>query len=228
VIRSGVPFISFTFDDFPRSALHTGGAILRRSGLAGTYYASLGLMGKEAPTGTMFLREDLDRLLEQGHELGCHTFGHCDAWETNPAAFEHSIIENSHSLAQLVPGAAFRTLSYPISVPRPFTKRRVAKHFACCRCGGQTFNSGTADLNYLSAYFLEKTRDNPAAVKSMIEKNRAVGGWLILATHDVSNNPTPYGCTPEFFQDVVQFALNSGARILPVIQAWEALTSAAR
>src|SRR2546425_11069576 len=92
VINTPTPFISFTFDDFPRSALLTGGAILKRFGLTGTYYASFGLMGKQAPTGPMFLPEDLKALLEQGHELGCHTFDHCHSWETKTGVFEDSII----------------------------------------------------------------------------------------------------------------------------------------
>src|SRR5947207_11316553 len=73
-VKSPRPIISFTFDDFPRSALHTGGAILERFGVRGTYYASLGLMGRTAPTGPIFLREDLPVLIAQGHELGCHTY----------------------------------------------------------------------------------------------------------------------------------------------------------
>ena len=48
------PLISFSFDDFPRSALFTGGALLEQYGVAGTYYASLGLMGKTSPTGEIF------------------------------------------------------------------------------------------------------------------------------------------------------------------------------
>src|SRR5262245_58970253 len=76
VIRSHVPVISFTFDDFPRSALLTGGAILGRFGLTGTYYASLGLMGTKAPAGPSFVLEDLQALMEQGHELGSHTSDH--------------------------------------------------------------------------------------------------------------------------------------------------------
>src|SRR6202035_1848450 len=67
-INTQTPLISFTFDDFPRSALLTGGAILQSFGLAGTYYASLGLIGKETATGNMFLAEDLKLLVEQGHE----------------------------------------------------------------------------------------------------------------------------------------------------------------
>src|SRR2546425_8888876 len=78
-INTPIPIISFTFDDFPRSALQLGGAILKRFGLTGTYYTSFGLMGKRAPAGTMFLPEDLEALFEQGHELGCHTYDHCHA-----------------------------------------------------------------------------------------------------------------------------------------------------
>src|SRR6266403_1562593 len=111
VIDSDIPFISFTFDDFPRSALQTGGAILKRFGLAGTYYASLGLMGKQAPTGTMFLPEDLSIVLEQGHELGCHTFDHCHSWDTKTNVFESSILENRRALNRLLPDASFRTFS---------------------------------------------------------------------------------------------------------------------
>jgi len=223
VTNTQIPFISFTFDDFPRSALLTGGAILKRFGLTGTYYASFGLMGKQAPTGLIFLPEDLKELQEQGHELGCHTFGHYDSWKTEPSVFEDSIIENRRALNELIPGASFRSFSYPINPPRARTKRRVSQHFLCCRGGGQTFNVGKADLNYLLAYFLEKSRDDAEAVKHLIDQNRQARGWLILATHDVCKAPSPFGCTPDFFEDIVQYAVNSGAQILPVIQAWEAL-----
>jgi len=95
-INTEVPLISFTFDDFPRSALLTGGAILKRFGLRGTYYASLGLMGKEAPPGVLFLRDDLEVLLEEGHELGCHSYSHCHSGKTKPNVFEDSIIQSAY------------------------------------------------------------------------------------------------------------------------------------
>lgn len=220
-----VPIISFTFDDFPRSALHTGGSILKGYGLAGTYYASFGLMGKRTPTGEMFLGDDVKALLEAGHELGCHTFAHCHSSETKTSVFEASIKQNQSALDRLVPGASFKTLSYPISPPRMRTKRGISKYFVCSRGGGQTFNSGSADLNYLRAFFLEKNRDYPEVVKNLIDRNRQARGWLIFATHDVCKDPTPYGCTPEFFAEIVRCAVNSGARILPVFQAWQALRS---
>jgi len=95
-VNTQAPYISFTFDDFPRSALLQGGAILKSFGIAGTYYASFGLMGKQAPVGQIFLPEDLRELQRQGHELGCHTFGHCDAWRTKTPVFENSKIGRAH------------------------------------------------------------------------------------------------------------------------------------
>ena len=91
LIKSATPLVSFTFDDFPRSALLAGGAILRRFGLTGTFYASFGLMGRTAPTGSIFVRQDLDVLREQGHELGCHTFDHCHSWDTATDVFERKL-----------------------------------------------------------------------------------------------------------------------------------------
>lgn len=222
---SQVPIVSFTFDDFPRSALHTGGAILKHYGGTGTYYASFGLMGKDGPTGKIFLPEDIRNLMEHGHELGCHTFAHCDSWETKTKEFERSVLENGREFSTLIPGGSFRTLSYPISPPRPETKQAMAKYFSCCRGGGQTFNVGTTDLNYLSAYFIEQSKHAPELLKQIIDQNREARGWLIFATHDVSRVPTPFGCTPQLFENIVQYAARSGARILPVVQAWEALSS---
>ncbi len=217
------PLISFTFDDFPRSALLTGGAILNRFGVGGTYYASLALAGKETPSGRLFLSSDLATLLEQGHELGCHTFSHCDSWETEPAAFEDSVIKNRAALRELFPGAEFESFAYPISLPRPRSKARIAHHFLCCRGGGQKINIGRTDLNQLSAYFLEKSRHDIQTIKNLIDQNRQARGWLIFATHDISDNPTPFGCKPDFFEDVVQYAVNSGAQVLPVANAMEVL-----
>ena len=87
--------------------------------------------------------------------------------------------------------------------------------------GNPAFNVGPTDANNLQTYFLEKSRDNPKAVKDLIDENIRMRGWLIFATHDVSSAPSPYGCTPVFFEDIVHYAENSGSRILPVGEAWD-------
>ena len=223
MVSAQQPLISFSFDDFPESALHTGGSILRHFGLNGTYYASLGLLGKDSESGRIFGQADLKLIREHGHELGCHTFSHCHSGNTATRIFEEAIIENRSALHALLPGMEFRTFSYPISCPRPLTKLKTSKYFMCCRAGGQTYNAGPTDLNNLAAFFLEKSRDSIRPVKDLIDQNRQAKGWLIFATHDISNNPSPYGCTPTFFEDVVRYAVDSGACILPVAKALDAL-----
>ncbi len=217
-MRNTQPIISFTFDDFPRSALRIGGRILKSEGLLGTYYASLGLMGTIAPTGNIFTEADLHLLLDQGHELGCHTFEHCDASNTPSNVFKKSIVKNASVLEAIETGAVFKTLSYPIGNPRPEIKRLSELHFAACRGGGQTVNQKTIDLNLLSAFFLEQSRDDPNSVYRLIDQNARANGWLIFASHDIQGSPTRYGCEPAFFQRVVQRSLKSGARVLPVAQ----------
>ena len=213
-MRNDVPVISFTFDDFPRTAYHIGGSILRTHGVHGSYYAALGLTGRLAPVGEMFSREDLVNVVADGHELGCHTFGHCHSWNTTPAAFEKSIVDNARCLGDWVPQASFTTLAYPISWPRPNTKRRAASHFSCCRAGGQSYNAAVVDRGLLSAYFLEQAK-HPDAVKRMVDQNSEACGWLIFATHDVCETPSPWGCTPGFLEEIVRYASGSGAAVLP-------------
>lgn len=218
-IKSDRAIVSFTFDDFPRSALDTGGALLRSYGLAGTYYVALGLLDGTSPSGVICSRADIAKLLDEGHEIGCHTYDHCHSWNTSPYAFEASINRNRQELQKNFPGQEFHTLSYPISEPRPETKRRAGSHFLACRAGGQVFNRGKADLNQLSAYFLERANGDLGAVKALIRACHKEGGWLIFATHDVAESPSQFGCSPSFFEDVVSFAVKSDAHVLPVARA---------
>lgn len=222
-MRNTVPLISFTFDDFPRSALLTGGRILENHGIAGAYYTSLGCMGQNGPSGELFILQDLKDLVDKGHELGCHTYSHLNAWETSTREFVRSIKQNKKALTELFPGAEFRTLSYPLEHPRPLTKRRASKEFRGCRGGGQKINHGTIDLNFMSAYFLDRRREDLDRVKSLIDENSKIRGWLIFGTHDVCDEPSLYGCTPGYFEEVVRHSVKSGATIRPVAYVLESL-----
>lgn len=219
-MRASSPVISFTFDDFPRSALFQGGAILREYEFLGTYYTSFGLMGRIEPTGEIFTHADLDEFARQQHEIGCHTFDHCDSWNTAPAEFEASILRNQKMLAREMPRSKMTSLSYPISYPRPQTKRRTARYYNLARGGGQTFNAGITDLNYLKAFFIEQSREDIDGIKQVIDQNMVRNGWLIFATHDVCDSPTRFGCTPRCFRELVAYAAESGAKVLPMHEAW--------
>lgn len=223
-IETSFPIISFTFDDAPETAFSTGGKILAARGIRGTYYVSIGLLGSNTESGTIGSLEDLRRALANGHELGCHTFDHLDTWQTSTRKFVESVAWNRRALAEIFPGRSFKTFAYPKSEPRPTLKLELEKYFICCRGGGQETNVKMTDKNLLKAYFLDRRNGvETDTIKRLIDHNTSVRGWLIFATHDIAGNPSPYGCTPEFFGEVVEYASHSGSLILPVAEACEEL-----
>jgi len=222
-INTPVPVVSFSFDDAPTTAFTSGSEILDRHSARATYFMSLGLLGSETEVGTIASAQDLRRAVEQGHELGCHTFDHLDAWYTPTQKFLDSIDRNSKALEEVLPGQTFRTFAYPKSGAKLSTKLPLESRFACCRGGGQTANTGVTDLNLLNAFFLNDRVKNILDVQDVIDRNASSCGWLIIATHDVNDHPSPHGCTPQFFSAVVACAAQSGALLLPIAKAFDKL-----
>jgi peptidoglycan/xylan/chitin deacetylase (PgdA/CDA1 family) len=222
LVGTSVPIISFTFDDAPRSAFSTGGEILKLNGIRATFFVSFGLLGRQTEMGPIATRNDLVNAVKEGHELGCHTFDHLDTWQTTTEKFIESVIRNQKALGRILPSTTFRTFAYPLSQPRPAVKSMLERYFICCRGGGQIPNIGMTDLNLLKAYFLDRRNNlDIEQVKKVIDYNSSRQGWLIFATHDIAENPSPYGCTPEFFREVVEYSARSGALLLTVGETCE-------
>ena len=131
-----------------------------------------------------------------------------------------SIDRNREALRRILPGARFTSFAYPKSGAKLSIKFALGKTFACCRGGGQAANVGSADLNLLKACFLDRrTGAGLEFIRTLVDYNAKRCGWLIFATHDVSADPSPYGCSPGFLDDVVRYASQSGALLLPVGEA---------
>lgn len=225
-VNPPTPLISFTFDDAPKTAVTTGGAILAEHGGKATFFVSLGLMGLTTEVGEIASQNDLINAVNDGHELGCHTLDHLDAWYTSRDNYMASVSANQQALAQMRPGLKFSTFAYPKSGATLSVKLPLQKRFVCCRGGGQAANIGMTDLNMLKACFLDKrAKVELAFIKELIDYNAEQRGWLIFATHDVADDPSPYGCTPEFFRQVVDYAAHSGAALVTVKDACEQVTN---
>jgi peptidoglycan/xylan/chitin deacetylase (PgdA/CDA1 family) len=227
LMQNNQPVISFTFDDVPKSSCVVGAEILESYGLTATYYVSMCLMDRNYEIGPAFTKNNLDIVVAAGHEIGCHTYDHLDAWNTDPNLFDKSIIKNQTKFSEMYPGRSLRTFSYPINMPSPKIKRRAGDHYVCCRAGGQTYNVGRVDLNLLKAFFVDqRNRGDCDSIFQIIIKNHDNYGWLIFCTHDIAESPSPYGCSPELFEEIVRLSSRSGARIMPVYEAciWLGIT----
>ena len=86
-------------------------------------------------------------------------------------------------------------------------------------------NYGKADLNMLKAYPVFGDGKNISLLKAIIDRNIKKNGWLIFYTHDVVENPSSFGCTPEYLEEVVKYSLNSGAKIVTVAQACDIISA---
>jgi len=211
------PIASFTFDDFPRSALHTGGPLLRRHDAHGTYYASLGLMGAKNEGGPLFTREDIDDLIANGHELGCHTFSHLPARRTDMAVFESDILKNRRRMEEILPGYVLQNFAYPGGELTLRLKRRMRQYAVSSRGTYTGINRHWADLDLLLSQNLYESVPLQH-VKDVVDECHERPGWIIFYGHDVREQPSPCGCTPGYLEAVLQIVSDT-CRIMTVREA---------
>jgi len=207
--------VSFTFDDFPRSAWINGGAILERYDRRGTYYTAMGLAGTANNLGPLFELEDLRAAHARGHEIACHTFSHRDCGRASPAEIDIEIKSNAAALAQALDGFVTTNFAYPFGGVSLSAKQAFNGRFASCRGTGRGINRGTVDLADLFSTSLYSHNFDRDRFCQLIEDAQTSGGWLIFYTHDVADEPSPFGCTPAQFQSIVAYAAEN-APVLPV------------
>jgi peptidoglycan/xylan/chitin deacetylase (PgdA/CDA1 family) len=221
-IANREPMVSFTFDDFPRTAYSIGGAILERFGARGTYYAACGLMNSSNELGDQFRPRDLDSLLGKGHELASHTYGHTSARAVSCEAFCKEVEKGRRAVEEIV-GTESGNFAYPFGHVTLRTKRALDSKLSTARSIFGGFNGGfdgpEADLNLLRANSLYGGLEAATAAEQLIAENVRRKSWLIFYTHDVRENPSPYGCTPALLEASISCTARSGCRILTVKEA---------
>lgn len=212
---SGMPVVSFTFDDFPRSAYTVGGAVLEQFGARGTYYAAVGLMNTESELGPQFGPDDLNSLVGKGHELATHTFSHISCRFVSSSIFRADVEKGRRAIEEIA-GVRSGNFAYPFGDVTVLTKRSLSHGLMSARSIFPGLNGPEFDLNLLRANCLYGDVNQSVPAEELILHNVRQKGWLIFYTHDIRPEPSPYGCTPALFESVVSFAVRSGCRILTV------------
>jgi peptidoglycan/xylan/chitin deacetylase (PgdA/CDA1 family) len=212
------PIVSFTFDDFPRSAYLAGGSILEHFGARGTFYTAYGLMNTCNELGDHFRADDLDSLLDRGHELASHTYSHLSARSASYAAFCQDA-EKGRQAVERMTGTDASNFAYPFGHVTLRAKPALGLTFASVRGIFPGLNGPEADLNLLRANSLYGDLDGAGRVETLIAENCRRKSWLIFYTHDVRPDPSPYGCTLALLEAAVGCAVQSGCRIRTVREA---------
>ena len=221
-LRIEHPIVSFTFDDFPRSAVSNGAQILEKYGFRGTFYAAGSLMNASHEGISYYGSDDLRALAARGHEIGCHTFGHVRVPRLSKTALESEMRENAAFIAKILPGYVLQSFSYPFGQVSPMGKLRLQRRFASCRGIQPGVNAKVADMGLLRATSIYGETIHPR-VGALLNEARRARGWLVFYTHDVVATPSRFGCTPSLFEQVVSMVAEQGLEVRTMQQGVEAI-----
>jgi peptidoglycan/xylan/chitin deacetylase (PgdA/CDA1 family) len=224
-LGDGGPIVTFSFDDFPRSAYTVGGTVLKNFGARGTYYAAVGLMDASNELGEQFRRADLDALVDDEHELASHTFSHISSRSVSDLLFVEEVDRGRKAIQEVTGQTDSGNFAFPFGEFTLGARKMLSSRLRSCRSIWGGLNGPEIDLSLLRANSLYG--DNAEAAKQLILQNGKRKSWLIFYTHDVRPNPSRFGCTPSLLESVVSFASHSGARILTVAEVLAEITGAA-
>ncbi|WP_397541634.1 polysaccharide deacetylase family protein [Roseovarius salis] len=212
--------LSVSFDDVPLSAATRGADILASHGMTGTFYSATGLMGGASASGQIAGPDDLRTLSSRGHEVALHGHGHHDMTRMTPEAAIADIRRNRDTLAQILGAAPCPHFAYPYGETTIGLKKRLLAEVPSARGIVPGSNRTGTDAMQLVAHDLRMDATRLAAARRGMTLAARTGGWVILFTHDVAPEPSPYGVTPRTLDDLLGQATRLGARLLPVGQAW--------
>ncbi len=215
--RPGI--VSFTFDDFPASAARVGAKLLEGHGWRGTFYLAPGLLGTESDVGPICAAQDVETLHRASHEIGNHGFSHRRCQGIGGSALRAELAAAADWLRRV---DGNRSFALPFGSYDATALNVLSGRFDTIRAVTPGVNLGMSDLNLLRANAVYESSDT-AVLRAHIESTRREGGWLIFYTHDLDGKPSPFGCTIERFQALLEWVQEARLTVLPVRAAFELL-----
>jgi peptidoglycan/xylan/chitin deacetylase (PgdA/CDA1 family) len=210
------PMVSFSFDDAPVSAARTGAGILEAHGTRGTFFIAMGLAGQDGPMGPNADSDQVRALMSAGHEIGCHTFSHLNCGAA-PAGLATGDVERNRQALEALDAPEPVSFAYPYGEVSGPAKAALSGRFALLRALHHGLVRQGSDLNQAPAVGIEGPRGE-AVARRWLQRALVERAWLILYTHDVRENPSPYGCTPAALERLVEAALAGGADAVTVAE----------
>ena len=200
------PLVTFTFDDFPRSALRGADIVEAAGGRAG-FYACTSFTGCDG----MFRPEDIRELLARGHEVGAHSHSHLDLAKTPSHEAVADIDRNLDELEKLGVGSGGLSLAYPYGETTFPLKRALAHRFTLARGVLPGLNVGIVDRMQLRTIQLYGPSGVDERAHRMLDKAIEQRAWAIFFSHEVMDAPSTMGTTETLVKALVRKAVDAGA-----------------
>ncbi|WP_412504280.1 polysaccharide deacetylase family protein [Roseovarius sp. SYSU LYC5161] len=212
--------LSICFDDVPVSAATVGAETLDRHEVAGTWHIATGLFGTTGISGEIAGPGHVRGLADSGHEVALHGHAHEDMSRMTPDAALADIARNRAALSDLLGHAPSGHFAYPFGATTLALKKRLVGEVTSARGVLAGRNGARTDAMQLAAHDLRPDPRTVARARAAMASAAQGGGWIILFTHDVTPEPSPYGISPETLDRLIAEAKALGAMILPTGQVW--------
>jgi len=209
--------VSFTFDDFPVTAIENGARLLEEHNARGTFYASLGLAGTIRSVGKIATQRDMLALSERGHECGCHTFGHINCADSSPRVVLEDCLRNQ-DVAKKTANLRFRSFAYPWGYFTRSSKRVISSLYENARTAEPGINVGEIDLAALKSVELFDSKGSENLRRWLAKLNES-GGWLIFFSHDVGESPSQFGCSIRLLVRMLEESISYKFCISTILEA---------
>ena len=214
-IRPEKTIVSFTFDDFPKSAAEDGADIIESVNGKATYYACSSLAGQHMTTGQQFDAADIVALQASGHEIGAHTHTHLDCSKAKLSDIRKDIALNIRQLNDM--GASEVTqFAYPYGETQVPLKRTLARDFETARGVLAGINTPGADRMQLRALQLTPDASTIKRAEAALNAARNSPAWIVIFTHDVARAPSPFGVRSDDLRTLANMADDIDADILSI------------
>jgi len=227
LLRSDTRFrLSFAFDDCPDSACTRGVQILEQRGLHATFFIATGLLGQNGVSGPITTPSRLRELAARGHEIALHTHAHDDLTHLSVTQAVEDVTRNIKELEDILGAPPSPHFAYPFGETTLSLKRALIPYITTARGVRSGVNKAFADRMQLFACDLGSHRpDYVTAARRMMKHAANSGGWLVMFTHDVAPDPSPYGVTPDILEALLDDAAALGAELRPVRDVWASLSA---
>ena len=212
-IETNEPILSITFDDCPESAITLGARILDEYGVKGGFYIASDLIGKKSHMGRIAREDQIRELRETGHEIGSHTHTHLDCAANDTDVVVKDVEANLTELARICPDTSVASFAFPYGETSFSAKRKLSGRFLNLRGILPGINRGSVDRAQLRAFEIDQSESSFARAMSALSDLQANPGWMITFTHDVSDQPSEFGMTPEQLRTLINEARARGIRI---------------
>lgn len=215
------PIVSFTFDDCPKSVINNALKPLESEGWLSTIYIAMGLCNITNHLGLHMSAGDVKAVHASGHEIADHTFSHCDAYEHSLGYVLDDIDKNQSALADLgIPPS--ESFAYPYGQVTKTLKKALGKRFKGARGIRSNSHTSAVDMNQIGSNRLY-SGDDFDVLLSQIKTLKDNPGWMTIFSHDVRENPSEFGCTPEQMLTIIEAVKDCGAQVMPVASAIDQL-----